>query len=59
MRSCSANAERNSTKPRCCFACREVLEPYEIPRTFTFVENMPRTITGKTDERSLATAAAG
>jgi long-chain acyl-CoA synthetase len=40
-------------------ACREVLEPYKIPRTFTFVENMPRTITGKTDKRSLATAAAG
>jgi long-chain acyl-CoA synthetase len=40
-------------------ACREVLEPYKIPRTFTFVENMPRTMTGKTDKRSLATAAAG
>ena len=39
-------------------ACREVLEPYKIPRTFTFVESMPRTITGKTDKRSLATAAA-
>ena len=39
-------------------ACREVLEPYKIPRTFTFVESLPRTITGKTDKRSLATAAA-
>ena len=39
-------------------ACREVLEPFKIPRTFTFVENMPRTITGKTDKRSLATVAA-
>jgi long-chain acyl-CoA synthetase len=39
-------------------ACREVLEPYKIPRSFTFVESMPRTITGKTDKRSLATAAA-
>ena len=39
-------------------ACREVLEPHKIPRTFTFVENMPRTMTGKTDKRSLATVAA-
>jgi long-chain acyl-CoA synthetase len=38
-------------------ACREVLEPYKIPRTFTFVDNLPRTMTGKTDKRSLATAA--
>jgi long-chain acyl-CoA synthetase len=39
-------------------ACREVLEPYKIPRTFTFVDSLPRTITGKTDKRSLATVAA-
>ena len=39
-------------------ACREVLEPYKIPRSFTFVDSLPRTITGKTDKRSLATAAA-
>jgi long-chain acyl-CoA synthetase len=38
-------------------ACREVLEPYKIPRTFTFVDNLPRTMTGKTDKRSLVTAA--
>jgi long-chain acyl-CoA synthetase len=38
--------------------CREVLEPYKIPRTFTFVENIPRTISGKTDKRSLASSAA-
>jgi long-chain acyl-CoA synthetase len=39
-------------------ACREVLEPYKIPRSFTFVDSLPRTITGKTDKRSLLTAAA-
>ncbi len=38
-------------------ACREVLEPYKIPRTFTFVDSLPRTITGKTDKRSLASSA--
>jgi long-chain acyl-CoA synthetase len=38
-------------------ACREVLEPYKIPRTFTFVDILPRTITGKTDKRSLASSA--
>jgi long-chain acyl-CoA synthetase len=38
-------------------ACREVLEPYKIPRTFTFVDNLPRTITGKTDKRTLVTTA--
>jgi len=38
-------------------ACREVLEPYKIPRTFTFVDSLPRTITGKTDKRSLITTA--
>jgi len=39
-------------------ACREVLEPYKIPRTFTFVDSLPRTITGKTDKRTLVTSAA-
>jgi long-chain acyl-CoA synthetase len=38
-------------------ACREVLEPYKIPRTFTFVDSLPRTMTGKTDKRTLATSA--
>ena len=36
-------------------ACSEVLDPYKIPRTFTFVDSLPRTITGKTDKRTLAT----
>jgi acyl-coenzyme A synthetase/AMP-(fatty) acid ligase len=35
-----------------------VLEPYKVPRTFTFVDSLPRTMTGKTDKRSLASAAA-
>ena len=39
-------------------ACREVLELYKIPRTFTFVDSLPRTMSGKTDKRSLATSAA-
>jgi len=38
-------------------ACREVLEPYKIPRTFTFVDSLPRTITGKTDKRNLVATA--
>ena len=38
-------------------SCREVLEPHKIPRTFTFVDSLPRTMTGKTDKRSLATMA--
>jgi long-chain acyl-CoA synthetase len=38
-------------------ACRELLEHYKIPRTFSFVAQMPRTITGKTDKRALATTA--
>jgi long-chain acyl-CoA synthetase len=38
-------------------ACREVLEPHKIPRPFTFVDSLRRTITGKTDKRSLATSA--
>jgi long-chain acyl-CoA synthetase len=36
-------------------ACRERMENYKIPRSFTFVEQMPRTATGKTDKRTLAT----
>jgi long-chain acyl-CoA synthetase len=38
-------------------ACREVLEPHKVPRSFTFVDNLPRTMSGKTDKRSLATMA--
>ncbi len=38
-------------------ACRELLEPHKIPRTFTFVDSLPRTITGKTDKRSLTAVA--
>jgi long-chain acyl-CoA synthetase len=34
--------------------CREMLEPYKIPRAFSFIAQMPRTATGKTDKRSLA-----
>lgn len=37
-------------------ACRERMENYKIPRTFTFVQQMPRTATGKTDKRTLATS---
>jgi long-chain acyl-CoA synthetase len=40
-------------------SCRELLEHYKIPRVFSFVSQMPRTITGKTDKLSLATTAAG
>ena len=35
-------------------ACRELLERHKIPRSVTFIENLPRTTTGKTDKRSLA-----
>jgi long-chain acyl-CoA synthetase len=35
-------------------SCRELLEHYKIPRAFTFVEQMPRSLTGKTDKRALA-----
>ena len=38
-------------------SCREMLESYKIPRGFHFVGQMPRTMTGKTDKRSLLTAA--
>jgi acyl-CoA synthetase (AMP-forming)/AMP-acid ligase II len=40
-------------------ACRELLESYKIPRSFSFVPQMPRTITGKTDKRALAATPAG
>jgi long-chain acyl-CoA synthetase len=36
-------------------ACRGALEPHKIPRSFTFVDSLPRTITGKTDKRTLTT----
>ncbi len=39
-------------------ACREMLEPHKIPRTFSFVEQMPRTLSGKTDKRALAASSA-
>jgi long-chain acyl-CoA synthetase len=39
-------------------SCREILEHYKIPRTFSFVPQMPRTLSGKTDKRALATSAA-
>lgn len=35
-------------------ACREALEAYKVPRTFSIIETMPRTMTGKTDKRALA-----
>ena len=38
-------------------ACRELLENYKIPRSFSFVPQMPRTLTGKTDKRTLAASA--
>jgi len=37
--------------------CRELLEGFKIPRSFTFVDSLPRTITGKTDKRTLTAAA--
>ncbi|HEX6881000.1 MAG TPA: AMP-binding protein, partial [Terriglobales bacterium] len=38
-------------------SCREMLEPYKVPRSFSVVEALPRTITGKTDKRALAATA--
>jgi long-chain acyl-CoA synthetase len=38
-------------------ACRERLEPYKIPRSFSIVDALPRTMTGKTDKRALAATA--
>src|SRR5512146_629931 len=45
-----ASANENSLRA----ACREMLEPYKVPRGFTIVEALPRTATGKTDKRALA-----
>jgi long-chain acyl-CoA synthetase len=38
-------------------SCRELLESYKIPRSISFVPQMPRTITEKTDKRALASTA--
>ena len=38
-------------------ACRERLEPYKVPRSFSIVDALPRTMTGKTDKRALAATA--
>ncbi len=38
-------------------ACRELLEPYKVPRGFTIIEALPRTAAGKTDKRALAAIA--
>ncbi len=38
-------------------ACREFMEPYKVPRSFAIVEQLPRTLTGKTDKRTLAQSA--
>ncbi len=38
-------------------SCREILESYKVPRSFSVVEALPRTITGKTDKRALAASA--
>jgi long-chain acyl-CoA synthetase len=40
-------------------SCRELLEQHKIPRSFSFVAQMPRTLSGKTDKRALAASAAG
>lgn len=34
-------------------ACRGGMESHKIPRTISFVEQMPRSLTGKTDKRAL------
>jgi long-chain acyl-CoA synthetase len=38
-------------------ACRERLEPFKVPRSFSVVDTLPRTMTGKTDKRALASTA--
>lgn len=38
-------------------ACREIMEPYKVPRSFSFVDSLPRTMTGKTDKRTLVATA--
>ncbi|MGC2210314.1 MAG: AMP-binding protein [Candidatus Korobacteraceae bacterium] len=35
-------------------SCREMMEIYKIPRTFSIIEQIPRSVTGKTDKRALA-----
>ncbi len=40
-------------------ACRGMLEHYKIPRSFSFIHQMPRTLSGKTDKRALAASSAG
>jgi len=32
---------------------RELVEPYKVPRTISFIDQMPRTLSGKTDRRVL------
>jgi long-chain acyl-CoA synthetase len=39
-------------------SCRELLEHHKIPRSFSFIAQMPRTLGGKTDKRALAASAA-
>jgi long-chain acyl-CoA synthetase len=39
-------------------ACRELMEPYKVPRSFAIIDSLPRTVTGKTDKRALAATAA-
>ncbi|MDT8067702.1 MAG: AMP-binding protein [Terriglobia bacterium] len=50
-----AGASQNENSLRA--ACREMLEPFKVPRSFTILEALPRTATGKTDKRALATIA--
>ena len=38
-------------------ACREIIEPFKVPRNFVIIEALPRTVTGKTDKRALAASA--
>jgi long-chain acyl-CoA synthetase len=38
-------------------ACRELMEPFKVPRSFAFVDSLPRTMTGKTDKRTLVATA--
>lgn len=37
-------------------ALREIVEHHKVPRVISFVDQLPRTITGKTDRRALATS---
>jgi len=38
-------------------ACREMIEPFKVPRSFLIIDALPRTVTGKTDKRALAASA--